>query len=169
MEVVSPGQGPNGHTPSSPATIDPDLVLQHLVDLLEVTLGASTEDLESKGSLLSDVKRRDTVQRCTRFASESQVALYVQKDIIAAETSNGVQNGHGSSGTLPIKSLPAALLMSIRRAFCPLRLLAFIRDLILLYHRCFRCPHKAPAAYRPTDTSSHANPGHQSSWCGYSK
>lgn len=96
MEVVSPGA--NGHAPSSSSvtTIDPDLVIRHLVDLLEVTLGASTEDLQSSGSLLSASKRHDTVQRCTRFASESQVAIYVQKDAVITESIEGAF--HGSSG-----------------------------------------------------------------------
>ena len=99
MEVVSPGQGANGHSPSSPGpVINPDLVLQYLVDLLEVILGASTEDLESKGSILSESKKSDTVQRCTRFASESQVALYIQKDA-TSKMPNGGSNGHVSTGT----------------------------------------------------------------------
>ncbi len=94
MEVVSPGA--NGHAPSSsPATttVDPKLVIRHLVDLLEVTLGASSEDLESPGSLLSASKRHDTVQRCARFASESQVAIYVQKDAILTESVDGDSRG----------------------------------------------------------------------------
>jgi dynein heavy chain 1 len=96
MEVVSPGA--NGHAPSSSSvtTINPDLVIRHLVDLLEITLEASTEDLESSGSLLSTSKKHDTVQRCTRFASESQVAIYVQKDVILTESIEG--GSHGSSG-----------------------------------------------------------------------
>lgn len=101
MEVVSPGQGANGHPPSSPgpAIINPNLVLRYLVDLLEITLGASTEDLEGKGSILSESKKSDTVQRCTRFASESQVvALYVQKDLITPAEPYVRANGHVSSG-----------------------------------------------------------------------
>lgn len=99
MEVVSPGQGANGH-PSSPgpAIINPNLVVRYLVDLLEITLGASTDDLESKGSILSESKKSDTVQRCTRFASESQVALYVQKDVASPDVPDGRSNGHVSSG-----------------------------------------------------------------------
>lgn len=100
MEVVSPGQGANGHAPSSTAAIiDPELVVGHLVDLLEITLGAQEEELKGKGSLLSEAKRNDTVQRCTRFASESQVALYVQKTVAATELPNGIANGHPASGT----------------------------------------------------------------------
>ena len=95
MDVVSPGA--NGHPPSSnqPSTIDPNLVVQHLVDLLEITLGASTQDLESPESILSAFKRDDTVQRCTRFASESQVALYVQKSSANQDKTNGT---HSLSG-----------------------------------------------------------------------
>lgn len=99
MEVVSPGQGVNGHPPSSgPTNINPDLVVRYLVDLLEVILGASTEDLESKGSLLSEARKSDTVQRCTRFAFESQTALYVQKDTISPDLPIGKVNGHISFG-----------------------------------------------------------------------
>ena len=89
MEVVSPGV--NGHVPSSATTgaIDPDAVVQHLADLLEVTIGASREDLERHGSMLSVGKRNDTIQRCTRFASEPQVALYVQKAIGESQQRNG--------------------------------------------------------------------------------
>ena len=102
MEVLSPGQGANGRSPPSPlqTVIDPDLIVRHLVDLLEITLGASTEDLEGKGSLLSEAKRPDTIQRCTRFASESQVALYVQKCVGSTELPNGVANGHAPTGML---------------------------------------------------------------------
>lgn len=103
MEVVTPGQGANGHhgpSTSIPATIDPDLVVRHLVDLLEVTLGASSEDLEDNGSILSESRRSDTLQRCTRFASESQVALYVQKNVVSPDLSNGALNGHTPSGML---------------------------------------------------------------------
>ena len=97
MEVVSPGA--NGQVPSTNlvASIDPKLVVEHLIDVLEVTLGASSDDLESPGSLLSKAKRSDTIQRCTRFASESQVVLYIQKELRPTETTNGV---NGSAGRM---------------------------------------------------------------------
>lgn len=100
MEIITPGQGANGGVtpPSHPTTIDSGLLIQHLISLLEITLGASKEDLEGKGNLLSDAKRGDTVQRCLRFASEAQVALYVQKDAIHAEISNGLPHAHVGSG-----------------------------------------------------------------------
>ncbi|KAI9871266.1 MAG: hypothetical protein M1830_003131, partial [Pleopsidium flavum] len=70
--------------------MDPSLVVHHLTELLQITLGASREDLEGPGSLLSKSKYTDTVQRCTRFASDSQVALYVRKDVVAIDEPNGV-------------------------------------------------------------------------------
>lgn len=85
MELVT--SRANGHPlpPIAPATISPDVVIQHLTDLLEITLGASSEDLESHDSLFSPSRKQDTLQRCARFASEPQVALYVQKDRIDQE------------------------------------------------------------------------------------
>ena len=115
MEVVSPGQGPNGHPSSSPgsAIINPDLVVRYLVDILEILLGASTQDLESKGSILSETKKSDTVQRCTRFASESQVALYLQKDVISPDVPNGMANGHIPSG-MPYPNIPCEVIIKSR-------------------------------------------------------
>ena len=97
MEVVSPGA--NGHVQSSttPGAIDPDAVIRHLADLLEVTIGASREDLERHGSMLSVGKRNDTIQRCTRFATEPQVALYVQKTTRESQQINGDQSISGAS------------------------------------------------------------------------
>ena len=94
MEVISPGM--NGHGPFSDpfVPIDPQSMVHHMTDLLEVTLGASTEDLHRAGSLLSESNKQETVQRCKRFASESQAALYIQKISVAAEQSNGT---HGES------------------------------------------------------------------------
>ena len=89
MEVLSPevnGHGPYGSP--NPAA-DSGLVVPYLSDLLEVTLGASRQDLEESGSLLGPAYYNDTLQRCTRFASEPQVALYVRKDYVKAESSNG--------------------------------------------------------------------------------
>ena len=103
MEVVSPGAN-RAPVTNSFTSIDPSLVLQHLTHVLEVTLGATRVDLESPGSLLSKTRRSDNLQRCTRFASESQVALYVQKDLLPADQANGTNgiNGvNGSSGIRP--------------------------------------------------------------------
>lgn len=95
MEIVSPGL--NGHVPSPDpdGVFDADVIVQHLTDLVEVTLGASTEDLQRQGSILSSSKRHDTVQRCTRFALEPQVALYVQKTVGDTQQINGNHHVQG--------------------------------------------------------------------------
>ncbi|KAH6659609.1 dynein heavy chain [Truncatella angustata] len=74
----------NGISPSSLVMIDPDKVVQHLAAIVTIALGASRQDLEREGNLLSTENYADTVQRCTRFASDSQVALYIQKEIVSS-------------------------------------------------------------------------------------
>lgn len=100
MEVVPPGAAVNGSglAPSSANSAsllapDPSIVVQHLTEVLQITLGALKADLESTGSLLSSAKYSETLQKCTRFASENQVALYAQKDLIAAESTDGDSEG----------------------------------------------------------------------------
>ena len=150
MEVASPGQGVNGHAPSSAtlSIIDPDSVVRHLVDLLEVTLGASTGDLEGPGSLLSDAKRQDTVQRCTRFASESQVSLYVQKDLASAKIPPGVLNGHTHPGMPNLDRVfkgPGS--RALLRICAPSYLLAFFGNIYLFQYPCLRSTHQTSTAY----------------------
>ena len=89
MDMVSPGL--NGHVPSPDpdGTFHSDTLVQHLADLVEVTLGASIDDLQRPGSLLSITERSDTARRCTRFASESLVAIYVQKTLADIQQVNG--------------------------------------------------------------------------------
>lgn len=95
MEVASSGV-PNGvSVTEATALVDSGAVIQYLTEVLQVTLGAQKSELESDGSLLSESRYNDTLQRCTRFASESQVALYVQKDIVAAEETNGEAEDQG--------------------------------------------------------------------------
>ena len=95
MEVAST-EVPNGvPTPPQALLVDSGAVIQYLTEVLQVTLGALKTELESTGSLLSSAKYNDTVQRCTRFASEAQVALYVQKDLVASEETNGTDDGQG--------------------------------------------------------------------------
>lgn len=98
MEVVTPGA--NGHTPAAAAALSPETVGQHLADLLEVTLGASLEELEGPGSLFSPSRKAETLQRSARFASESQMALYVQKNIVNPEE-NGNHKIEPEGNSLP--------------------------------------------------------------------
>lgn len=88
---------PNGIQNSNPAppSIDPQVIVDHLVKVLNVTLGASEEDLRVAGSLLSPSKLQDTLQRCTRFTLETQVALYAQKDILDTSRIGGLESSQG--------------------------------------------------------------------------
>jgi len=94
--VTSPaspsGNGTNGIATGAFPTIEPTLVVEYLASVLEITLGATRPDLENAGSLLSKSRYSDTVQRCTRFATESQSALYVQKDVISKDE-DGIADG----------------------------------------------------------------------------
>lgn len=87
---------PNGVPgPAQASLVDAGTVIQYLTEVLQVTLGALKTELEGAGSLLSSAKYNDTVQRCMRFASEAQVALYVQKDLVASEETNDAEGGQG--------------------------------------------------------------------------
>jgi dynein heavy chain 1 len=91
MEVTSPASpSANGLATTAFPTIDPNLVVEYLASVIESTLGASRRELENVGSLLSKSRYSETVQRCSRFATESQAALYVQKDIAAGDGMDGV-------------------------------------------------------------------------------
>lgn len=82
MEVI-PSVAHNGLSPPDlSSSADPLAVLEHLSEVLRITLGAARRELEAVGCLLSKAKRADSVHRCARFASESQVAIYAQKDVV---------------------------------------------------------------------------------------
>ncbi|KAF2764978.1 hypothetical protein EJ03DRAFT_331373 [Teratosphaeria nubilosa] len=91
-------QGVNGvATNSTPAAsaasaVDPHAIVKYLTGVLEVTLGASEQELRSPGSLLNDSIQQETVSRCQRFALEPQTALYVLKQA-APQQQNGQVNG----------------------------------------------------------------------------
>jgi dynein heavy chain 1 len=90
-EVDSPAS-PNGVAKDAFA-VDPILIVEHLANVIEITLGATRKDLENTNSLLSKSRYQDTISRCTRFASENQVALYVTKDIASAGGLDGSLDG----------------------------------------------------------------------------
>jgi dynein heavy chain 1 len=76
------GNGTNGTAPSDalPNSVDPQILINHLSSLLQVTLGATEDELHHTDSLLGTSKLSETVQRCTRFAQEAQASsLYIQK------------------------------------------------------------------------------------------
>ncbi|KAK3294055.1 dynein heavy chain, N-terminal region 1-domain-containing protein [Chaetomium fimeti] len=87
--AVSPpatSPGANGVATTPFAAVDPVRVVDHLGVVLEAALGATRTELEAPGSLLSETRYHDTLQRCNRFAVDSQVALYIQKDLVPTDT-----------------------------------------------------------------------------------
>ena len=164
MEVVSPGA--NGVVPlSNPFTsIDPNLVVHHLTDLLQITLGASRRDLEGPGRLLSKARYADTLQRCARFASESQLALYVQKDTLAPSEPNGVDK---SSGVSTSSRQLLHKLRSTRRLRSALCVHTFHRYLVLNLNCSFGGFAQTTSGNRPVDTHQFPDPSHQSSWISF--
>jgi dynein heavy chain 1 len=82
---------------SSPAfnIIDPSVIVEHLASVVSIALGATRAELESPGSLLSSANHQDTVHRCSRFATDAQVALYIQKDV---EPLDGIADGPSGHG-----------------------------------------------------------------------
>ena len=90
------GSGANGINGAPLVAMDPARVVEHLAHLLEAALGASRDELEAPGSLLSKARYNDTLQRCTRFANDSLVSLYIQKDLPATPQ---LENGDVDSST----------------------------------------------------------------------
>lgn len=99
--TVSPFAGPaenvNGLPTTNTSDLDPILIVDYLTSLLQTTLGASLEDLQADGSFLSKSAYYDTIRRCARFASETQVALYVLQDLMPADSINGAENSQGEA------------------------------------------------------------------------
>ncbi|EWC45394.1 cytoplasmic dynein heavy chain [Drechslerella stenobrocha 248] len=77
----SPSPGPSSSSPST-STTNPVNMLEHLVQVIDVTLGASKRELEATGSLLSRSHYSDTLLRCSRFSSEGPTVLYICKDLV---------------------------------------------------------------------------------------
>jgi dynein heavy chain 1, cytosolic len=101
MEILAPVP-PNGLPIQDPLpSTDPLVVLEHLSEVLQITLGAARRELEAVGSLLSKAKRADSIDRCARFASGAQVALYAQKDIIDEESLNSSNGDAGKTLLTP--------------------------------------------------------------------
>ena len=82
MEVL-PRNHTNGitHDIDQLESSDPVLVLEHIARLIEANLGAARDQLEAVGNLLSQSEQSISLDRCSRFAGETQVALFAQKDL----------------------------------------------------------------------------------------
>jgi len=89
----------------TPPLIDPQIIVDHLEKVLDVSLGAAQQDLYAPGSLLSAAKLQDTLQRCARFASEGQSALYISQDAADDFHSDGVNGANGKFPSLSCSRL----------------------------------------------------------------
>lgn len=80
---------PETAAPPVPATslppVEPTSVIQYLTDYLEQSFGITKDDLEAGGNFLDKNKYPETIQRCSRFISEPQAALYVVADEVMIE------------------------------------------------------------------------------------
>ena len=94
---LSPGaNNGNSRAPSpTPPTIDPQIIVEYLEKVLDVNLGATERDLHAPGSLLSDDKRIDTLQRCAQFSKENSLVLYVIKERSAEASVDGLDGTNG--------------------------------------------------------------------------
>ncbi|KAF2473666.1 uncharacterized protein BDR25DRAFT_256486 [Lindgomyces ingoldianus] len=91
-------------SPTTPA-IDPQIIVDYLERVLDVNLGASEQDLRAPGSLLSPSRIHDTLQRCTRFALETQTVIYVIKDRVDETHKDGLEpNGVSAHYTYTVSS-----------------------------------------------------------------
>ncbi|KAK0388532.1 hypothetical protein NLU13_4775 [Sarocladium strictum] len=101
MEVSPPtAQTPptNGAAAAVFPSIEPERVVEHLAAVCQVALGSTREELEQPGSMLHQSRYGETILRCSRFASDTQNVLYIQKDIAHASTmENGADNAASSS------------------------------------------------------------------------
>ena len=101
MEVsasTAPAATSNGVVPSSPfPTIEPERLVEYLVDVCKAALGATQEELEEPGNPLHASRYKETASRCSRFAADTQNVLYIQKDIA---TSSAVGNGTDTAGKI---------------------------------------------------------------------
>lgn len=103
MDVLSPSAPNGGPNPTSLESVDSLIVLEHIASLIETTLGAARRELESVGSLLSKASHAESLGKCARFAVETQVTLYAQKDV-----REELVNGHGDSPS-QWNTLPSAM------------------------------------------------------------
>lgn len=98
----------NGMAAMPAAPVDSVLVVNHLTSLIRVSLGATNDELEAPGSLLSKSKYSETLQRCSRFANDVQAALFIRKDLVSDEphTTNGDDASDGPSMLLLPRTCP---------------------------------------------------------------
>ncbi|KAI9896991.1 hypothetical protein N3K66_008013 [Trichothecium roseum] len=119
MEVTSPSpaqEAANGvSTPTtSLPTIEPERIIEHLASVCQIALGATREELEQPGNLLHGSRHAETLNRCTRFATDTQNVLYIQKDIAHSSTvENGTDTAVPSSYNYTLSSELASSPMTV--------------------------------------------------------
>lgn len=158
MEVTSPGGSPSANGLAAGANggyqIDPVLILDHLTQVCEITLGASKRELENVGSLLSKARVSDTTQRVQRWA-ESQAVLYLQKEISSGDVLDGPLDG-ASTYLLKNKQEYKALTDSNFRPD-KLQLQSCNRHFLLCLYNSLDSPLKTTVSYRSYDIHYFAN------------
>jgi len=93
--AVPPSSTPNPVTngvSTQHYAIHPRRVVEYLCALLEAALGATQDEFNAPGSILSESMRGTVETRCLRFASDTVPALYIQKEIVPISS---VENGTG--------------------------------------------------------------------------
>lgn len=103
MDVLSPSTPTVAPSPVLLEPVDPRHVLEHIANLIETTLGAARRELEAVGSLLSKTNHAESLNKCARFAVESQLTLYAQKDV-----REELVNGHDDTPSWLNPSNPSA-------------------------------------------------------------
>ena len=61
------------------------VLADYLSGILQITLGATKQDLEAPGSLFHEDRYADTLARLNRYASEPAVAIYAMKNVADAD------------------------------------------------------------------------------------
>ena len=93
--LVLPGATPKS---GSGDPIEPEAIVDYLTDVLYATLGATKNELQSYGNILSHEVSNDTLRKCAKFSQESQTALYIQQVLNVAEAAKQVNGVNGASG-----------------------------------------------------------------------
>ncbi|KAJ8607590.1 hypothetical protein MRB53_040174 [Persea americana] len=94
-------------------------IINYLVSVLKITLGATESQLKSKGSLLEPAVREETISRCTRFALESQTAIYITQDTVTYDEATKEQtNGDEARENDTIFTLRSELSYSAKTIGC---------------------------------------------------
>lgn len=87
-----PVSGPSNGSPATTtsnslvSTFSPAPIIDYLIEVLSITLGATKVETESPGSLFYQDRYAETIQKLSRYATEPVMALYVTKDAVIDQT-----------------------------------------------------------------------------------